>query len=172
MGNNPPHMGLSSLSGICLMFKNCLNLMETIISDWGRWNSRTDTVSKIRSSHPTPTSHHSHKHNGELPNPNRKRVKEQEINEGSVLNWWRLAPVARPLLQRQGEKEPAHGGIINPDDLALYSVWVIKSFHRLIMCEEPWHQPPLRLRKVLEYNRGTCGRLVAYFMLVPLYIDI
>lgn len=49
MGNNPPHMGLSSLSGICLMFKNCLNLMETIISDWGRWNSRASAVSKIRS---------------------------------------------------------------------------------------------------------------------------
>lgn len=33
MGNNPSAWGLSSLSGICLMFKNCLNLMETIISD-------------------------------------------------------------------------------------------------------------------------------------------
>lgn len=55
MGNNPPpppRMGLSSLSGICLMFKNCLNLMETIISDWGRWNDRVSTVSKIRSSPP------------------------------------------------------------------------------------------------------------------------
>lgn len=55
MGNNPPHMGLSSLSGICLMFKNCLNLMETIISDGGRWNSGASAVSKIRSSNPPPT---------------------------------------------------------------------------------------------------------------------
>lgn len=86
MGNNPPHMGLSSLSGICLMFKNCLNLMETIISDWGRWNSRASAVSKIRSS-PTPSAPpHSRKSSGDLPNPNRKEVKEQEISEGSVPN--------------------------------------------------------------------------------------
>lgn len=54
MGNNPPspRMGLSSLSDICLMFKNCLNLMETIISDWGRWNDWASTVSKIQSSPP------------------------------------------------------------------------------------------------------------------------
>lgn len=34
----------------------------------------------------------------------------------------------------QGEKESQGSGIINPDDLVLYSVSLIKSLHRLIMC--------------------------------------
>lgn len=149
MGNNPSAWGLSSLSGICLMFKNCLNLMETIISDQAE--GLPGRHSKIQ----RPPRHQ--KKATWSAKSSKKEVKEQEINGVFVfklnmphtLGWSVSINVVHFLFHLLNKEKRSHQLYhINPDDLVLYTVSVIRSLHRLIMCEEPWHQL-LRLHWVL-----------------------
>lgn len=163
-------MGLSFVSGMGRMFKNCLNSMTNIISNHA---GRLLGVSL-----PKRLNH--------LANPLKSEAKvEQEITGlfFKLLHVKWSGSMLFSLLMSEREREGVTSGTINPDDLVLYTVSLIKSLHRLIMCKEPWHQLlycSLSLEKSdlsavrdtfvewklvafkgsLSYSGGFCGKIV------------